>query len=229
MHCKDVLEQLSAFHDRELANDNRKIVTQHVGNCTQCAEVLKLYEKLSQLCKVLLNHEPPAHDWTAIEAIVQPARPAPQNAYWNSMYKLTLGISALAVVLLLAMLLFPVRRNTSHSYHADPSLTKNMEEFLNLRIERANHFENIAAIGAAIKAIEEDNDFVFDIEQLDQVAAYSREKRKYAPALSLSLEKVNNQSKKLAPRIKEGTEVVLGIDGGSTTTKGALVDLETGR
>lgn len=112
---------------------------------------------------------------------------------------------------------------------ANDLIRKSMEEFLDLGIERANHFENIAAIGAAMKAIEEDNDFVFDIEQLDQVAAYSREKRKYTPSLSLSLEKVNNQSKRLAPRIKQGTEVVLGIDGGSTTTKGALVDLKTGR
>jgi len=112
---------------------------------------------------------------------------------------------------------------------ANDLIRENMEEFLGLKIERAKHCENIAAIGAAIKAIEEGNNFVFEVEQLDQVAAYSREKRKYAPSLSISLGNVNEQSKRLAARIKPGTEVVLGIDGGSTTTKGALVDLKTGR
>jgi activator of 2-hydroxyglutaryl-CoA dehydratase len=88
---------------------------------------------------------------------------------------------------------------------------------------------NIAAIGAAVKGIEEGNGFVFNLEQLEKIAAYSREKRKYSPPLSESLDKVNEKSQDLAEKIKKGTEVVLGIDGGSTTTKGALVELRTGK
>ncbi|MHC4507791.1 MAG: acyl-CoA dehydratase activase-related protein, partial [Planctomycetota bacterium] len=112
---------------------------------------------------------------------------------------------------------------------ANDLIRRNVEEFLGIPVRRAEQYGNIAAMGAAIKAIEEENRFVFSIEQLDKIAAYGRERRKNAPALSASLEKVHEQHQELAERIQPGTEVVLGIDGGSTTTKGALVELATGR
>ncbi|MHC4555684.1 MAG: BadF/BadG/BcrA/BcrD ATPase family protein, partial [Planctomycetota bacterium] len=108
-------------------------------------------------------------------------------------------------------------------------IRKNLEEFLRISIERPEHYYNIAAIGAAIKGIEENNTFVFSLEQLEKVATYSREKRKYTPALSESLRRVHEKSQDLVEQIQQGTEVVLGIDGGSTTTKGALVELRTGK
>ncbi|MHC4432050.1 MAG: BadF/BadG/BcrA/BcrD ATPase family protein, partial [Planctomycetota bacterium] len=108
-------------------------------------------------------------------------------------------------------------------------IRKNAEEFLGITIERSEQHHNIAAIGAAAKAIEEDNKFVFTFEQLDEVAAHGRENRKFAPALSTSLQNVNEENEDLGEDIEPGTEVVLGIDGGSTTTKGALVELSTGR
>jgi activator of 2-hydroxyglutaryl-CoA dehydratase/predicted nucleotide-binding protein (sugar kinase/HSP70/actin superfamily) len=108
-------------------------------------------------------------------------------------------------------------------------IRSNLEEFLGITIRRPEHYQNIAAVGAAVKAIEKSNSFVFDIRQIEKVASYSREKRQFAPALHKSLEKVNEQVQKLDGEIKPGTEVVLGIDGGSTTTKGALVELETGK
>jgi activator of 2-hydroxyglutaryl-CoA dehydratase/predicted nucleotide-binding protein (sugar kinase/HSP70/actin superfamily) len=112
---------------------------------------------------------------------------------------------------------------------ANDLIRKNLEEFLGTTIGRPEHYNNIAAIGAAVKGIEEKNRFVFNLEQIEKIAAYSREKRKYSPPLSKSLDKVHDQSQKLAGRIGKGTEVVLGIDGGSTTTKGALVELRTGK
>jgi activator of 2-hydroxyglutaryl-CoA dehydratase/predicted nucleotide-binding protein (sugar kinase/HSP70/actin superfamily) len=108
-------------------------------------------------------------------------------------------------------------------------IRRNLEEFLGVSLGRPEHYSNVAAIGAALKGIEQDNRFVFTFEQLEAVAQYGREKRKCAPSLSESLERVHEQHQKLAGRIPAGTEVVLGIDGGSTTTKGALVDLKTGR
>ena len=104
-----------------------------------------------------------------------------------------------------------------------------LEEFLGISIERPEHYSNIAAIGAAIKAIEENNSFVFSLGQLEKVAVYSREKRKFTNSLSESLEKVHEKSQELVEKIQPGTEVILGIDGGSTTTKGALVELKTGK
>jgi len=108
-------------------------------------------------------------------------------------------------------------------------IRKNLEEFLGISITRPRHYQNIASIGAAAKGIEENNRVVFSIGQLDKIAAYSREKRQFAPALLECLEKVNENSDSLKGRIRPKTEVVLGIDGGSTTTKGALVDLRTGK
>ncbi|MFH1718290.1 MAG: BadF/BadG/BcrA/BcrD ATPase family protein [Planctomycetota bacterium] len=112
---------------------------------------------------------------------------------------------------------------------ASELLRKDLEEFLGMAIDRPEHYNNMAAIGAALKGIEQGNKFVFKIEQLDEVAAHGRQNRKFAPALSLSLERVHERTENLTEQIEPGTEVVLGIDGGSTTTKGALVELETGR
>jgi activator of 2-hydroxyglutaryl-CoA dehydratase/predicted nucleotide-binding protein (sugar kinase/HSP70/actin superfamily) len=106
---------------------------------------------------------------------------------------------------------------------------KNLEEFLGLPVTRPQHYQNMAAIGTAVKAIEQNNTFVFSIGQLDKVAEYSREKRQFTTALRDYLQNVNEKSVTLEGEIPAGTEAVLGIDGGSTTTKGALVELKTGR
>jgi activator of 2-hydroxyglutaryl-CoA dehydratase/predicted nucleotide-binding protein (sugar kinase/HSP70/actin superfamily) len=103
---------------------------------------------------------------------------------------------------------------------------RNLEKSLGIAITRPEHYQNIAAIGAALKGTEEKNRFSFDLGELRKVAEHSRGKRQFAPPLSGCLDKVNNQSKSIAEEIEKGTEVVLGIDGGSTTTKGALVDLK---
>jgi len=108
-------------------------------------------------------------------------------------------------------------------------IRKNLENLLGIAIERPKHHHNIAAIGAALKGIEEDNTFVLNLSQLGKVAEYSREKRQFTPPLSQCLARVNERNQDLEEKIPQATEVVLGIDGGSTTTKGALVELQTGR
>ncbi len=112
---------------------------------------------------------------------------------------------------------------------ANDLIRRNMQEFLGGALSRPEHYTNVAAIGAALKGMEENNRFVFTFEQLNAVVQYGREKRKFAPSLSASLERVHEQQQELHEQIRPGTEVVLGIDGGSTTTKGALVDVATGR
>jgi len=104
-----------------------------------------------------------------------------------------------------------------------------LAEFVGIKIERPDCFQNVAAIGAALKGLEDNNSFVFEVAQLDKVAQYSRENRQFGPALGESLEKVNEKTIELTEEIAAGTEVVIGIDGGSTTTKGALVEIETGK
>ena len=129
---------------------------------------------------------------------------------------------------------FKASKDSAHAIATGGVLTndlirKNLEEFLGISITRPQHYHNIAAIGAAAKGIEENNSVVFSIAQLDKIAAYSRKKRQFAPALFECLEKVNENSVTLKGQIPRATEVVLGIDGGSTTTKGALVELRTGK
>jgi predicted CoA-substrate-specific enzyme activase len=103
-------------------------------------------------------------------------------------------------------------------------IRKNLGDFLGIYIRKPEHYHNIAAIGVALKGIEENNNFVFDPKQLDKVAEYSRKQRKFTPPLCNYLKKVNEKTKKLEEKIEE-IDVIIGIDGGSTTTKGALVDL----
>ncbi|HNY78285.1 MAG: acyl-CoA dehydratase activase-related protein [Sedimentisphaerales bacterium] len=105
----------------------------------------------------------------------------------------------------------------------------NLADLLGIPIVRPEHHHNIAAAGAALKALEEGNAFVLDLDQLAKVAEHSRQKRAFAPPLSASLARVRERSETLAAAIAPGTEVVLGIDGGSTTTKGAIVELQTGK
>jgi activator of 2-hydroxyglutaryl-CoA dehydratase/predicted nucleotide-binding protein (sugar kinase/HSP70/actin superfamily) len=112
---------------------------------------------------------------------------------------------------------------------ANDIVRENLASFLGIPIERPANYADIAAIGAAIKAIEENNHFTFDPHQLDKVAEHSRERRKLAPSLRSSLSDVKEINEPIDVQIPAGTEVILGIDGGSTTTKGALVDLKTGR
>ena len=108
-------------------------------------------------------------------------------------------------------------------------IRRNLESSLGIPIKRPQLYHNIAAIGAALKAIEQSNCFNFNLEQLDKVAEYSRERRQFAPALFESLGKVHEKSEDLKEQIPSVIEAVLGIDGGSTTTKGALVELKTGK
>jgi len=104
-------------------------------------------------------------------------------------------------------------------------IRKNLEDFLGISITRPAHYHNIAAIGVALKGIEENNRFVFNPDELKKVAEHSKEKRQFTPPLSGQLNKINDKYEDLDGKIEKGTEVILGIDGGSTTTKAALVDL----
>jgi activator of 2-hydroxyglutaryl-CoA dehydratase/predicted nucleotide-binding protein (sugar kinase/HSP70/actin superfamily) len=104
-----------------------------------------------------------------------------------------------------------------------------LAELLHLRIDQPKHYTDMAAIGTAAKAWEQGNRFVFDLAMLHQAAEHCRETRQYAPSLALSLDQVHDRHEELSAEIPAGTEVVIGIDGGSTTTKGALIDLQSGR
>jgi len=112
---------------------------------------------------------------------------------------------------------------------ASDLIVSHLQAMLGIRIDRPAQFQHMAAIGTAAKAIELGNRFVFNLKQLKATAEHSRKNRLFAPPLSESLALVHEQTQPLEKTLKPGQQVIIGIDGGSTTTKGALVDLKTGR
>jgi activator of 2-hydroxyglutaryl-CoA dehydratase/predicted nucleotide-binding protein (sugar kinase/HSP70/actin superfamily) len=101
-----------------------------------------------------------------------------------------------------------------------------LEKVLNITITRPDHFENIGAIGAARKSMESDIRNVIDIRDLEAIAEQGKSRRSFAPSLESHLDKVHEASIVVDSVIHPDTEVVIGIDGGSTTTKCAMVTLD---
>lgn len=95
--------------------------------------------------------------------------------------------------------------------------------------KRPKHHTAVAAIGIAIEALEKKNTFVIDFDQLFKITDFSKEKRFFAEPLYSSLEKVHIFEHEIVESSnQEVREVTIGVDGGSTTTKAAVVDLNTG-
>ncbi len=112
---------------------------------------------------------------------------------------------------------------------ANKLILQALADSLKVPLVRPDDFYNVGAVGAATMAAQQKSTFIFTPEQLATIQEYCQQQRKFAPPLYSSLQQVN---KIVAERHQEkidSREVVLGIDGGSTTTKGALVDLATGR
>jgi activator of 2-hydroxyglutaryl-CoA dehydratase/predicted nucleotide-binding protein (sugar kinase/HSP70/actin superfamily) len=105
-------------------------------------------------------------------------------------------------------------------------IRKDMEQILNLSITRPEHFENIAAIGAARKGMESEICNVININELENIVEQGKNRRSFAPSLVSHLEKVHEAAITVNSVIHADTEVVIGIDGGSTTTKCAMVSLD---
>lgn len=98
-----------------------------------------------------------------------------------------------------------------------------------VNVKRPKHHTAVAAIGIAIKALEKNNTFVMDFNQLFKITDFSKEKRFFAGPLHSSLEKIHIFEHEIneSPH-QELKEVTIGVDGGSTTTKAAVVDVNTG-
>ena len=113
----------------------------------------------------------------------------------------------------------------------DP-LLGHIREMTSLDLERPAHFANVGAVGAALIAIERGNRVTIDMGRIGEVATAARARRQYAPPLSDSMKRIFIHTRVNSPseEIQAGTnEVVIGVDGGSTTTKAVVVSLETGR
>jgi activator of 2-hydroxyglutaryl-CoA dehydratase/predicted nucleotide-binding protein (sugar kinase/HSP70/actin superfamily) len=114
------------------------------------------------------------------------------------------------------------------------SLAKIFEEIIGVTIIIPENFEKVGAIGAALKAREESGKF--EPEVLNNIIQKEKEKIKMAASLSSALEKVviYDEEEKFAKiedlviykkfEENEKINVLIGLDGGSTTTKAIVAD-----
>lgn len=118
-----------------------------------------------------------------------------------------------------------------------------LERHLGVKIDVPENYQRVGAIGAALKAKEEGKLGRFKPEELGLIAEAQRKEIKIAPALSSVLDKVKVYAEEKSLEKKEDliiynfenlrfssidkdkkTDVLLGIDGGSTTTKAIIAD-----
>ncbi len=94
----------------------------------------------------------------------------------------------------------------------------------------------IGAAGAALKALKEKKESKFNLEDLNSVIEAQKQEIQFAPPLSSVLNKVNVYPEEKAIKktenglivykeLKSLTEVVIGVDGGSTTAKAIIADV----
>ncbi|MEE8638187.1 MAG: BadF/BadG/BcrA/BcrD ATPase family protein, partial [Candidatus Margulisiibacteriota bacterium] len=106
---------------------------------------------------------------------------------------------------------------------------------LGLEITWPTSFEKIGAAGAALKALKEKRESGFKPADLDKVLEAQKKEIHFAPRLSSALNKIHVYPEEKAIAKTEGgliiykklsslTGVVIGVDGGSTTTKALIAD-----
>jgi len=112
-----------------------------------------------------------------------------------------------------------------------PYFVKMLEKHLGLQIETPEHHEKVGALGAALLAIENNVDG-FCFERLEDIVEAERSQLTYAPPLNASLERVTFYPEPTPEKRgdlniftipEKTTPVVMGVDGGSTTTKAVLL------
>lgn len=112
---------------------------------------------------------------------------------------------------------------------ASDYLLKRVQDLLGLSLKRPKHFRAVAAIGVALEAIEKNNTYVMDFSKLEEITSFVRGKRPCAPPLHAYLDKVHVYDGEIKDvEVNDVRNVTIGVDGGSTTTKAAVVDVSTG-
>jgi len=110
-------------------------------------------------------------------------------------------------------------------------LTDYLGEITNLELVTPEYFLEVAAIGAATMCIEKNNFHVLTPQDIDNALSAARKNRKYAPPLKDYLNNVHiyDNLKESLSKVKalvHDPEVVIGVDGGSTTTKAVVVSVK---
>lgn len=111
-----------------------------------------------------------------------------------------------------------------------PHLAERLEPLLGIPLHRPGWFLHAGAIGAAHAAWRQGNRTCLDPDCLEEALASASRTRSTAPSLRESLTRVFTTFRPKAETRADGqpqsTDVALGVDGGSTTTKAAVLDAE---
>ena len=113
------------------------------------------------------------------------------------------------------------------------SLTRVFSAELGLDLDLPEHFDKVGAFGAAVKSIETENESWFDPSSLKEAVAAHKAGISFAPPLASALDRVVDIKDEEATRKTAGgltifrepagiIRVVIGLDGGSTTTKAVV-------
>lgn len=112
-----------------------------------------------------------------------------------------------------------------------PRTKERLESLLGIPLERPGWFLHAGAIGAAACAMRQQNRTCLDPDRLERALSSSLSRRAFAPPISESLPRVfisrAGSSESPAGKGELPAEVTLGVDGGSTTTKAAVLDART--
>jgi|GEM_PF-587472 len=129
MNCVETQEQLSAFHDRELALESRKRTSEHLKNCQKCGSALAEFEAISRLTQQLSDPEPPADLWAKIEdeLVVRPVVAPIRTRKWRWMATLQTAVS---LIVLVTVGWFVLVRSDSQRHQSDLLLTKHFGQFV---------------------------------------------------------------------------------------------------
>jgi len=87
---------------------------------------------------------------------------------------------------------------------------------------------SIGAIGVAAMAAARKDNNILDPERLDEARSEARKQRRYAPGLAKSLGSVTMIRERSPRDNSDPDSIVIGVDGGSTTTKAVVIDMVSG-
>jgi len=114
-------------------------------------------------------------------------------------------------------------------------IIKMLEKNTQLKIDRLENFDKVSAIGAALRLKGKNKLYQGNIKNIDKVTEIQRKNINYAPPLSKFLPLVKSFSERESKKYgdlkvfydkEEKIPVVMGVDGGSTTTKAFILRVD---
>ncbi len=129
MHCDEIQELLSPYHDGELSPAERLAVDTHLVECATCTDELTGFEKLSGLAAKLVDPVPPANLWERIDGQREVVE-SPSASTQRSRRK-TWTVALAALLLVGTSLTFALFSKHGDEHHRTVNLDDYLTEFAN--------------------------------------------------------------------------------------------------